>query len=170
MKKALKTALYASAVLAVSSATFSPVAVMAWGDSDGNSRKSYTIEEIDSGVLGDNIVLNSISNSVAGDEKNFVSARELDGKTKDTEAVWSANEITVEDGKDYIVSMYVHNNNPNGTKAVATGVTTTFAIDQSSASELKIQGQIDTDNASPKSYWDGVIFKSKDGSNFHLDF
>ena len=170
MKKALKTALYASAILAVSSATLSPVAVMAWGDSASNSRKSYTVDEIEHGALGDEIVLNSISNGVAGDEKNFVSAREFDGKTKDTEAVWSANEITVEDGKDYIVSMYVHNNNPKGREAVATGVTTTFAIDQSSASELKIQGQIDTDNASPRSYWDGVIFKSKDGSNFHLEY
>ncbi len=170
MNKVLKTALYASAAFAVAGATLSPVAVLAWGDSDGNSRESYTIEQINDGVLGDKIVLNSISNSVAGDEKNFVSARELDGKTKDVDAIWSANEITVEDGKDYIVSMYVHNNSPKGRDAVATGVTTTFAIDQSSASELKIQGQIDTDNASPKSYWDGVVFKSANGSNFHLEY
>lgn len=169
MKKAIKSALYVSAALAVSSAAISPIAASAWGDSDGG-RKSYTIEEINSGVLGDKIVLNSISNSLAGDEKNFVVARLHDGKTADTAAVWSANEITVEDGKDYIVSLYVHNNNPKGTDAVAKGVTTTFVVPTTSAASVEVNGLIESTNATPKTYWDNVIFKSKDGSNFHLEY
>ena len=45
-----------------------------WGDSDGG-RPSYTIGQIDSGVLGDTITFNSISDGKIGDEKNFVAAK-----------------------------------------------------------------------------------------------
>lgn len=169
MNKVLKTALYASAALTVAGATLSPVAVLAWGDSSEGGRRTYTIDEINKGVLGDNIVFNSIEKSTIGDERNFVGAR-LDNGDKGAENVWNANEITVEDGKDYIVRLYVHNNNPKGTKAVATGVTTTFSIDQKSASSIEVNGIIETDNGTPKDYWDNVIFKSADGSNFHLEY
>ena len=139
MNKALKTALYTSAILAVSSATLSPIAVMAWGDSSEGGRRTYTIDEINAGALGDNIVMNSIENSTIGDERNFVGAR-LDNGDKGVNNVWNYNEITVEDGKDYIVRLYVHNNNPKGTDAVAEGVTTTFSIDQKSASAIEVNG------------------------------
>ena len=168
MKKAIKSALYVTAALAVSGATIAPVAVSAWGDSDGG-RRSYTIEEINSGVLGDKIVLNSISNSVIGDEKNFVGAR-LDNGDNGAKNVWNGNEITAEDGKDYIVRLYVHNNNPKGTDAVAKGVTTTFVVPTTSGTSVEINGLIETTNAAPSTYWDNVIFKSKDGSNFHLEY
>ena len=168
MKKAIKSALYVTAALAVSGATIAPVAVSAWGDSDGG-RRSYTIEEINSGVLGDKIVLNSISNSVIGDEKNFVGAR-LDNGDNGAKNVWNGNEITAEDGKDYIVRLYVHNNNPKCTDAVAKGVTTTFVVPTTSGTSVEINGLIETTNAAPSTYWDNVIFKSKDGSNFHLEY
>ncbi len=169
MKKALKTALYASTAIVAAGATLTPAAVMAWGDSSEKGRRTYTIEEINAGALGDNIVMNSISNSTIGDERNFVGARFDDGDHGENN-VWNANEITVEDGKDYIIRLYVHNNNPGGKDAVATGVTTTFAIGQESASKIEVNGIIETDNASPRDYWDNIIFKSNDGSAFHLEY
>ena len=169
MNKALKSALYTSAILAVSSATLSPAIVMAWGDSSEGGRRTYTVDEINAGALGDSIVLNSISNGTIGDERNFVGAR-LDNGDNGKNNVWNANEITVEDGKDYIVRLYVHNNSPKAREAVATGVTTTFSIDQKSASSIEVNGIIETDNASPRDYWDNIIFKSADGSNFHLEY
>lgn len=54
-----------------------PVAY-AWGD-NGGGRESHTIEEINSGILGDSIIFNTISDSVIGNEKNFVGARENTG-------------------------------------------------------------------------------------------
>ncbi len=169
MKKALKTALYATTAFVAAGATLSPVAVMAWGDSSEGGRRTYTVDEINAGALGDNIVMNSISNSTIGDERNFVGAR-LDNGDNGAKNVWNANEITVEDGKDYIVRLYVHNNSPKGREAVATGVTTTFSIDQKSASSIEVNGIIETENASPVDYWDNIIFKSADGSNFHLEY
>lgn len=168
MNKAIKSALYVSALVAVSSATLSPIAVSAWGDSNGG-RKSYTIEEINSGVLGDKIVMNSISNSTIGDEKNFVGAR-LDNGDKGKDNVWNGNEITVEDGKDYIIRLYVHNNNPKGADAIAKDVTTTFTGLNKSGSSIEVNGLIETSNGDPKNYWDNVVFKSSDGSTFHLDY
>lgn len=168
MKKAIKSAFGIAAAAVVAGANFAPVAVSAWGDSDGG-RKSYTIADINSGVLGDKIVLNSISDSTIGDEKNFVGAR-LDNGDKGAENVWNGNEITAEDGKDYIVRLYVHNNNPNGTDAVATGVTTTFVIPTTSGSSVEVNGLIESTNATPNTYWDNVVFKSKNGANFHLEY
>ena len=168
MKKAIKSALYVTAALAVSGATIAPVAVSAWGDSDGG-RPSYTKEQIDAGAIDDKIVFNSISNGVIGDEKNFVGAR-LDNGDNGAKNVWNGNEITAEDGKDYIVRLYVHNNNPKGTDAVAKGVTTTFVVPTTSGTSVEINGLIETTNAAPSTYWDNVIFKSKDGSNFHLEY
>ena len=57
------------------------VPAYAWGDSDGG-RPSYTLEEINSDILGDKVVLNSISDSVIGNEKNFVGVREYNGDRK----------------------------------------------------------------------------------------
>lgn len=87
-----------------------PITAYAWGDSDGG-RPSYTLEEIKSNVLGDKIVFNSISNGTIGDEKNFVGAREYNGPNiSGTANVWNGNEITVKDGQEYIIRLYVHNN------------------------------------------------------------
>lgn len=171
MNKTLKKVLATSASAVVACATVAPVYATIWGDNSGleNGRKSYTEAEIDSGVLGDTIVMNSISDGTIGDEKDFVAAR-LDNGDNGKDNVWNYDSIKVEDGKDYIVRLYVHNNNPKGLEAVATGVKTFFAIGQESASEVRIDGKIHTDNANPTRYWDSVVFKSADGSNFHLEY
>lgn len=171
MNKTLKKALVASASAVVACATVAPAYATIWGDNSGleNGRKSYTEAEINSGVLGDTIVMNSISDGAIGDEKDFVAAR-LDNGDNGKDNIWGYDSIKVEDGKDYIVRLYVHNNNPKGLEAVATGVKTFFAIGQESASEVRIDGKIHTDNANPTRYWDSVVFKSADGSNFHLEY
>ena len=135
-----------------------PMTVSAWGDNyvdpdtGEKGRPSYTVDQINKeGALGpteesagDNyrqepnypgkIVFNSISNSTIGDEKNFVGTRECavlpdgraDSATKDT--VWNGNNINVEDGKTYIVRLYVHNDNPNGSDAIAEDTRVSFSI------------------------------------------
>lgn len=143
------------------------VPAYAWGDSDGG-RPSYTLEEINSDILGDKVVLNSISDSVIGNEKNFVGAREYNGpNTSGTVNVWNANEITVKDGQDYIIRAYVHNNNLHS-ENVAEGVAVTFSIPSAAARRLRVNGFIDTSNASPQRYWDYVDFVSD--TPFHLEY
>ncbi len=143
------------------------VPAYAWGDSDGG-RPSYTLEEINSDILGDKVVLNSISDSVIGDEKNFVAAREYNGpNTTGAVNVWNANEITVKDGQDYIIRAYVHNNNLHSDN-VARDVAVTFSIPSAAARRLRVNGFIDTSNASPQRYWSYVDFVSD--TPFHLEY
>lgn len=169
MKNLMKSAFGLAAAVATIGASFmTPLAnVVAWGDSDGG-RASYTIQQINEGVLGDKIVFNSIKDGTIGDEKNFVGTREDNGINAGTQNVWNGNSINVEDGKTYIVRLYVHNNNPKGADATATGVTTTFNVPNTIGKSIEVNGFIDTDNATPKTYWDYVVFKSD--RNFSLSY
>ncbi len=162
MSKAIKI----GAALAIS--VFGGIAVSqsvsAWGDSD-NGRPSYTEEQINSGVLKNKIIFNTISNnSKYGNEKYFVSAAES-GQTN-----WQAGELTVEEGKEYVIRLYAHNNNPQGTKTVAKDTTVMFAIGKDSASSVDVNGFIKSSNAEPSEYWDYVTLKSADGRAFYLDY
>ena len=103
-----------------------------------------------------------------GDEKNFVGAREDTGVNAGAANVWNGNEITVEDGKTYIVRLYVHNNNPKDTDAIAEGVTTSFNVSTETGTSVEVNGFIDSTNATPTAYWDNVVFKSSKA--FYLDY
>ena len=138
--------------------------VSAWGDSDGG-RPSYTVKEIESGVLKNQITFNSISDGTIGNEKYFVAASESGNSS-----AWQNGELTVEEGKEYIVRLYVHNNNPQGTKTVAKDTTVMFALDTESKSSVDINGFIKSSNAKPSEYWDQVTLKSADGRAFYLDY
>jgi len=166
--------LSAAAAVAVAGASIVPaVSVLAWGDSS-NGRTAYTIDQIENDVLGDNVVFNSIegasyvdANNVEhklGDERNFVRTR-----VSGTHDVWSSNEIVAEDGKEYVLSLYVHNNNPKET-VVAENTKVSFSIPGNSATSIDVNGYISADNATPNKYWDNVIFKSNDGAAFHLEY
>lgn len=138
-----------------------------WGDNEGG-RPSYTLEEINADVLGSSVVLNSISDSVIGNEKNFVGAREYYGpNTEGTDNIWQANEIVVRDGQEYIVRAYVHNNNL-WAENTAENVKVAFSIPMDSATSIPVHGFISADNTVPSEYWDGVLFTSN--SNFHLEY
>lgn len=173
-------------LISVITVTFTAILIsvksFAWGD-NGGGRESYTIEEINNGAIGDTdpngenypgtIVFNSISDSVIGDEKNFVGARACFqrpdgtwiGATKDT--IWE-NDIEVEDGQTYILRIYVHNNNPNGTNAISYDTKVAFSIPSDSAKQIQVNGFITSSNATPSEYWDYVNFNSD--TAFHLDY
>lgn len=152
----------ASAVI-ISGASLAPVAVMAWGDSAGG-RPSYTIEQINNGILGDKIVFNSISDGKIGHEFNFVGAK----LKTDTGSTWSANEIAVEDGKTYTVRLYVHNNSPLGEEAIAENVRANFVIPSTISNSQTIVGYLHSSNADPQHYWDEVKLVSDE--NFTIEY
>ena len=151
MSKFSKSILSVTAAVAIVAATLSPVIVTAWGDSS-NGRKSYTLEQINKGELGDKITFNSISNSKIGDEKNFVGAK-VSGANVET---WNANTIDV------------HNNSPKGDKAVAKGVKATFSIPTTVAKSQTIIGYLDSSNATPNRYWDEVTLNASE--NVYLEY
>ncbi len=138
-----------------------------WGD-NGGGRPSYTLEEINSGVLEDSIIFNTISDSVNGNEKNFVSVCEYDQPGFPGEdRVWNTREITVKNGGIYVIRLYAHNNSTFSDYAAA-NTRVFFQIPGSSGTEIPVHGFITSDNASPSKYWDGVVFKSD--SEFHLEY
>lgn len=192
MKKAFKSTLAVAAVAtAIAGVAAVPSLVSAWGD-NGGLRPSYTVDEINKGAIGatqlsdgddyknsknypGTIVFNSISDSVIGDEKNFVGARECvytetgECKTEGLNNVWNGNNITIEDGKDYLIRLYVHNNNPNGWDAVAENTKVWFDLPQNySAKQIQVNGFISSSNATPSKYWDYVNFNSD--KPFHLEY
>lgn len=160
---------------------FIPITVSAWGDSDGG-RPSYSLQQINEDVLGDQITFNSIEitdtdnawykehynkdlpQSTITHEKNFVGARENTNTAKD----WSGNDIVVEDGKEYSIRLYVHNDNPNDYNAIAENVKVAFSVPETSSKLVQVNGFIESSNAVPNKYWDYVNFQSD--VPFHLEY
>lgn len=146
--------------------------VSAWGDNSGiqGGRPGYTMQQIDDGILGDKIVFNSITNNpnlgegANGDERKFVGAREY----KDTDPThdFRTDELQVEDGKEYELYMYAHNDNPRGIQAIAKDVRAFFNIPNVCAKNQRITGFLDSSNATPTEVLDDVYLKSD--TNFYL--
>lgn len=132
-----------------------------WADSNGG-RNAYTLEQVNSGVLDDTIVFNSISDGKIGHEFNFVGARENNG---DTNAYYKANEIEVEEGKTYLVRLYVHNNSRIPTNVakdtrISFTISDTKYVSSDELYEAAIHGYIKASNSNPKWVSDGVKFTS----------
>lgn len=96
----------ASALVAmIAAAVIVPAVLFAWGP----ERQTYTVEK-----PADHVTFNSITNNPSiGDERNFVGIREAG-----TNNLWSDN-MTVQNGKEYTVRMYVHNNAAENLNLVA---------------------------------------------------
>lgn len=157
-------------------------------DNDDRNWPLYSLQEVNEDVLGNDIVFNSINivdsdyvwhkNTYGEDiptgtitnESNFVGAREDTGINAGINNVWNPNTIEVEDGKTYIVRMYVHNNNPKGEQAISENTRVSFNIPSTSAREVGVNGYIYSDNARQNIYLDNVVFKSATGESFHLEY
>lgn len=138
-----------------------------WGDSEGG-RLSYTMKEINNGALDDKVVFNVIANSPMGNEKNFVGARENTGVNAGADNIWNGNEIRAEDGKTFLVRLYVDNCNPNGMDAVSENTRVAFNVPTAVGTIIPVYGFIYSGNAEPSEYWDSVCFYSS--TPFHLEY
>lgn len=161
--KNIKSVLGVAAVAALAGTAFVATDASAWGDSAGG-RTNYTIEQINNGAIDDQIVLNSIADNPDLNELYFVQARAADSKN-----IWNADEIEVENGKEYIVRLYVHNNNPRGTEMVAKDVNANVYVPTESGKSITVAGTITSSNATPDKIWDEVVFKSSTNT-FHLEY
>lgn len=129
--------------------------------SNSKTRRSYTVQKIKDGVLGKRIVFNSISDSsyvycYKGNEKRFVSAAKIAGKN----TRWQSGFIEAEDGAEYLIRIFIHNDNPNGYDAVAKHCRVKIRIPGIPSKEVQVRGIISSDNARPGEYWDSVTFYS----------
>ena len=133
-------------------AAIAPALVWAWGP----SRPSFTIEK-----PADYITFNSITNNpvIGGDEKDFVGIREVDSNAK-----WT-NNMKVQNGKEYYVRMYVHNNAASNLNLVAENVVAKLNVPTTTAKNVTVQGQISASNAKPNTVWDEATFSSDNDFN-----
>ena len=133
-------------------AAIAPALVWAWGP----SRPSFTIEK-----PADYITFNSITNNpvIGGDEKDFVGIREVGSNAK-----WT-NNMKVQNGKEYYVRMYVHNNAASNLNLVAENVVAKLNVPTTTAKNVTVQGQISASNAKPNTVWDEATFSSNNDFN-----
>ena len=133
-------------------AAIAPALVWAWGP----SRPSFTIEK-----PADYITFNSITNNpvIGGDEKDFVGIREVGSNAK-----WT-NNMKVQNGKEYYVRMYVHNNAASNLNLVAENVVAKLNVPTTTAKNMTVQGQISASNAKPNTVWDEATFSSDNDFN-----
>lgn len=145
-----------AATLMIALAIIVPAAVLAWGP----DRPTYTVAN-----PANHNTFNSITdNPHYGDERNFVTIKEASNQNS---GGWK-DDITVENGKEYLVRMYVHNNANANLNLVAENVTAKFNIPNYEAKKIQIDGYLSSSNATPKQIWDQAIFHGS--SNFKLQF
>ena len=182
MKKALKIMSVAAVSVAAGIATVSTV--YGWGDNAGG-RPTYTIADINAGKLGDKIVMNSIKDNDSSlteaerragvttpltDERSFIGIRDAATGAQGKNNVWNIGNVNIEEGKTYVIRMYIHNNNPKGVNAVAKDVTAQVDLPNMVSKEARVTGYINASNATPSRYWDSLNLKSADGRAFYLDY
>ena len=138
-------------------AAVAPALVWAWGP----SRPSFTIEK-----PADYITFNSITNNpvIGGDEKDFVGIREVGSNSN---AKWT-NNMKVQNGKEYYVRIYVHNNAASNLNLVAENVVAKLNVPTTTAKTVTVQGQVSASNAKPNIVWDEATFSSD--NNFNLAY
>ncbi len=159
MNKIAKTSLGIAAVAALAGA--GAYMAFAWGPTD---RATYTMAE-----PADHVVFNSIrdNNQEVGDERYFVSASEYTGNASNN--YWS-DKTQVEDGKEYVVRMYVHNNAASNLNLVAENVRAYVVLPTDTATSITVSGKVYSSNANPTTVWDETTFTSKNGEKFNLAY
>lgn len=131
-----------------------PAALLAYGP----DRPTFTMA-----VPADHITFDSITdNPEIGDERDFVGIREAGSNDQ-----WSDN-VTPQDGKSYVVRMYVHNNAASNLNLVAQDVRAKFSLPTNTAKSIEVQGFIDSSNATPNEVYDHATFSA--GQDFNLAY
>lgn len=137
-----------AAVAVIAAAIIVPTAVFAWGP----DRATYTVAN-----PAKHVTFNSITdNPNYGDERNFVTIKDA----SNTSAGGWKDEIKVQNGKEYLVRMYVHNNASAELKLVAENVMAQFDVPTYKANKIQIDGYLSASNATPKKVWDQAVFTS----------
>lgn len=138
----------AAIITMVAAAVIIPASLFAWGP----SRDTYTMEK-----PANHVTFNSITNNPNyGDERNFVTIKPATNKANEE---WT-DTLNVENGKEYYVRMYVHNNAAANLNLVAHNVKASVNIPDFNAKRIQIDGYISSSNASPANVWDQAVFTS----------
>jgi uncharacterized repeat protein (TIGR01451 family)/LPXTG-motif cell wall-anchored protein len=141
----------------IAAAIIIPATLFAWGP----SRLPFTMAVPATYVTFDSIT----DNPNYGDERNFVTIKDA----SDTTSGGWTDDITVANGKEYYVRMYVHNNAAANLNLVAQDVTAKFNIPTYSAKRIQIDGYLSSTNANPNEIWDQAVFSGSDTFNIQYE-
>jgi uncharacterized repeat protein (TIGR01451 family) len=145
-----------SIVAALVVAATVPAVVLAWGP----ERPTFTVAN-----AANYVTFNSITdNPIVGDERNFVVVKDA-ANTND--GGWQ-DKVTVEEGKEYLVRVYVHNNAKASLNLKATNTRVSASVPTTTAKNVSISGFVSADNANPGKVWDDASFTSD--KNFNLAY
>lgn len=143
-----------AAVLVLAAVVAIPALSNAWGP----TRDTFTVER-----PADHVTFDSITNNPnIGDERNFVGIREVGSAN-----TWY-DTMKVQDGKEYYVRMYVHNNAASSLNLVAHDVTAKFNLPTTTGTSIQVDGFINSTNATPKEVYDSATFTGD--TNFNLSY
>lgn len=143
-------------VATLAAAVIVPATLFAWGP----TRETHTVAN-----PADYITFNSITdNTNIGDERNFVRIKDA----SNTNAGGWVDQLNVENGKEYWVQMYVHNNAASSLNLVAENVRVNAAVPSTTAKSVTVEGFINSSNANPTQIWDQAIFNSD--KDFNLTY
>jgi uncharacterized repeat protein (TIGR01451 family) len=118
----------------------------------GPARPTYTTQS-----PADHITFNSITNNASyGDERNFTTIKDA----SNTAAGGFKDNITVENGKEYMVSVLVHNNAASNLNLVSRNTRIAVNVPTTYSNSVQLDGFVNSDNASPKEIFDSVVLTS----------
>ena len=158
MNKILKAS--AGVVAAVAITATSAISVSAWGP----SRTTFTMNKPSSYITFNSITDN---NKEVGDERYFVSGSPYTGSAANNK--WTDSTV-VENGKEYVVRMYVHNNAGSNLNLIAENVRAYIVLPTTTGTSIDVSGKIYSSNANPTTVWDHTTFKSSNGAKFNLAY
>jgi len=134
-------------VAIIAAAIVVPASLYAWGP----ERATFTEQD-----PAPYVTFNSITNNTNyGDERDFVMIKEATAPN----STWSST-ATAEEGKEYTVRMYVHNNAADHLNLVAENVRASASIQQGTAKSIGVSGFINASNSNPGQVWDDANLTS----------
>ena len=141
-----------AAVLVLAAVVAVPALSTAWGP----TRDTFTIEH-----PADHVTFDSITNNPNyGDERNAVTIKSADN----TAAGGWSDDVNVQNGKEYYVRMYVHNNAAANLNLVAHDVTARFNVPTQRTNRIQVDGYLSSSNATPREIWDQAVFHGSSGT------
>lgn len=118
----------------------------------GPTRPTFTLAS-----PADHITFNSITdNPDQGDERNFVQVKDA---ANNNAGGWT-DTLQVQDGKEYYVRVFMHNNAADNLNLVAKNTRVTATVPNTTSNSIQIDGAISADNANPQRVWDDAVMTS----------
>lgn len=138
--------------LSIVMAAFVALAVTTGVSAYGPERETFTTQN-----AAPYITFNSITNNGQyGDERNFMLVKDASITTKGD---WK-DEIAVEDGKEYLVRILVHNNAKPQLNLTATNTRVAVNVPTNLSNKITLDAFLRADNAKPKEIWDNAVMTS----------